>query len=120
MVAASNIGCFAHSQDVKMESWTIKKTCEFVGESGKIVDTNRKKVFNCNMNYINQLQLDNAKLATAIRAAQSEINSFRIFLVSSKFTGTERDGSRKDWISTGDVERRLRENQTVLNDSEIY
>ena len=55
------------------------------------------------MNYIKQLQADNNTLANQINNTDHAINEFRIFLNSPKFTGTDLDGSRKDYINTSDV-----------------
>lgn len=63
------------------------------------------------MNYIKQLEQDNAALRAALKRVDGEICSFLFFLNNSpKFSGTEIvDGKqmRKDWISTGDVVNRL-------------
>ncbi len=72
------------------------------------------------MNYIKSLQAENEKLKSAIHKTQSEINAFRLFLVSPKFSGVQTDGSRKDWISTGDLDKRLIEIQGELNESNVY
>lgn len=55
------------------------------------------------MNYILQLKQENASLKKQVQFFQDALNSFHLFLHSPKFTGTAEDGSRKDWISTGDV-----------------
>lgn len=72
------------------------------------------------MNYIKSLQAENSKLKLAIQNTQKEINNFRLFLVSPKFSGVQSDGTRKDWISTGDLDKRLIEIQSTLNESEIF
>jgi len=59
------------------------------------------------MNYIKKLQSDNDAMKQDAAAVASQISEFRAFLTSAKFVGTESDGSRKDWISTGDVDRFL-------------
>ena len=59
------------------------------------------------MNYIKQLQAENAELRQALDAARDEIAAFRAHLHSAKFAGVESDGSRKDWIATADVFARL-------------
>jgi len=65
------------------------------------------------MNYIQKLQQENANLKTALELAGDDINSFLTFLQTSpKFQSTETE--RKDWISTGDVIRRLREIRNIL------
>ena len=72
------------------------------------------------MNYIKSLQAENSKLKLAIQNTQKEINNFRLFLVSPKFSGVQSDGTKKDWISTGDLDKRLIEIQSTLNESEIF
>lgn len=61
------------------------------------------------MNYIERLQTENKELKGQLEQIKSELDSFRIFLNSAKFQGFESDGSRKDWISTNDVQNRLKE-----------
>jgi len=39
---------------------------------------------------------------------EDKLNEFIIFLNGPKFTGTESDGDRKDWISVSDVICELR------------
>lgn len=59
------------------------------------------------MNYIHRLELEVADLRTKATAVEQEIHEFLAHLESSKFTGMEPDGSRKDWIAVGDVVSRL-------------
>ena len=59
------------------------------------------------MNYIKQLQAELAEKKEALRQIEQKIIDFKVFLASSKFTGTDLDGGRKDWISTNDVNDRL-------------
>jgi len=59
------------------------------------------------MNHIHRLQHDNAALNTVICDALVEISAFRALLAGPKFTGVDQDGTRKDWIATADVLRRL-------------
>ena len=59
------------------------------------------------MNYIKRLEQDRFLHANQINKADHAINDFRIFLQSPKFTGTDPDGERKDYISTADVLNRL-------------
>lgn len=59
------------------------------------------------MNYIKQLQADNAAAKNQANEILNDIIAFKAFLASPKFVGVESDGSRKDWISTGDVDRFL-------------
>jgi len=61
------------------------------------------------MNYIKQLKEENERLKNELIATRDEIHSFISFLHSDKFTGVQSDGSRKDWISTGDAINKLRE-----------
>ena len=60
-------------------------------------------------NYILGLQDENERLRKNSLKIQAEINEFIKFLHSPKFMGVETDGSRKDWIATGDVINRLQE-----------
>ena len=55
------------------------------------------------MNYIARLQADLAAAAAALSAKTEAIQEFRVHLAGDKFAGTDTDGSRKDWIATGDV-----------------
>ena len=55
------------------------------------------------MNYIKQLQAENAELKAQAATAQNAINDFRAYLMSSKFTGLDLDGSNKDYIHTHEV-----------------
>jgi len=66
------------------------------------------------MNYIKSLQEKNKELKTKISSALNELQSFTIFLNSSKFTGVESDGGRKDWIATGDVIIAINEIKNLL------
>lgn len=59
------------------------------------------------MNYIQQLQGElNAALAQ-IDSFKGSLTNLRTFLHSPKFTGTESNGERKDWIATSDLIRLL-------------
>jgi hypothetical protein len=42
-------------------------------------------------------------LEEAMRDLELQITEFQGHLMGAKFQGTDADGSRKDWISTGDV-----------------
>ena len=59
------------------------------------------------MNYIQQLKDENIALQCRLNTAYKAIEEFNTFLLSSKFTGIEANGTgagdRKDWIATGDV-----------------
>jgi hypothetical protein len=59
------------------------------------------------VNYIKKIQAENANLKRQMLDAQEELQNFRAFLFSAKFTGTDSDGDRKDWIATTDVAARL-------------
>jgi len=65
------------------------------------------------MNYIKQLEADNTELKQKISSALSELTAFQVFLSGPKFTGTE-NGERKNWISTEDVQRQIREIKNLL------
>lgn len=54
-------------------------------------------------NFIQNLQKENAELKEKLAKVNAELFNFYSFLHSDKFIGTESDGSRKDWIATGDV-----------------
>ena len=64
------------------------------------------------MNYILQLQETITKLDSQSAKTEQAIIDFNAFLMTDKFTGVDLDGSRKDWISTDDVQRQL---QHLLN-----
>jgi hypothetical protein len=59
------------------------------------------------VNFIHLLQKDNSTLRDGLDLLDTEICDFLQFLNSAKFTGTESNGDRKDWIATGDVIHRL-------------
>lgn len=61
------------------------------------------------MNYIHQLRQNIELRNSAIAHAQGSINRMMAHLAGDKFTGTDSDGDRKDWISTGDVMRFLQD-----------
>lgn len=54
------------------------------------------------MNFIQQLQKENAELKAKLAAASEATTDYMAYLLTSKFVGVE-NGERKDWISTGDV-----------------
>lgn len=58
-------------------------------------------------NFIQTLQAENQDKADRIAAALEEMESFRAILLSPKHQGVDSAGQRNDWISTGDVLRRL-------------
>lgn len=67
------------------------------------------------MNHILKLQEENREQKAKLEKVGEEINQFIIHLNSAKFTGTESDGARKDWISTADVINWLREVRAGLS-----
>lgn len=60
------------------------------------------------MNYIKRLESSLACSERNLENGEAAIQEFRRFLQSDKFQGVDLDGGRKDWISTKDVEERLR------------
>ena len=61
------------------------------------------------MNYIKQIQSENAGLKNQIKETNIAIQDMISFLHSDKFVGVQSDGSRKDWIATNDVIYKLRD-----------
>ena len=59
------------------------------------------------MNFIQRLKAENETKQATIDNVRMEIFAIRAMLQSDKFVGFESDGSRKDWIATGDVMRLL-------------
>ena len=55
------------------------------------------------MNYIKQLQADNAELIARIEKAETAIQDFTRLLHSAKHNGVDINGERSDWISTSDT-----------------
>ena len=55
------------------------------------------------MNYIKQLQADNAELIARIEQAETAIQDFTMLLHSSKHNGVDINGDRSDWIATSDT-----------------
>jgi hypothetical protein len=64
------------------------------------------------MNYIYELERENAALKARLKAKDDAAVQFLVFLRSSKFVGEE-NGERKDWICTTDVIRWLIEINTA-------
>lgn len=60
-------------------------------------------------NYIHTLQARVEELESLLQEKAELVAAFRQHLLSSKFSGLDQDGSRKDWIATGDVLRWLAE-----------
>ncbi len=58
-------------------------------------------------NYISRLQEAVRTTEADATAMRERVQEFRVHLAGPKFTGTEQDGSRKDWISTADANRWL-------------
>ena len=67
------------------------------------------------MNHIHNLTAQRNHLSQVVSNTESELSAFIAYLqTASKFTGTGADGSRKDWISTGDAIARLQEIRATL------
>jgi len=66
------------------------------------------------MNYIKQLQADNAALKARISDIDEALQGFSRLLNSSKHNGVDMHGERSDWISTGDALTQLQIIDTVL------
>jgi len=58
------------------------------------------------MNYIHELERENAALKARLKSKDDAAIAFMVFLRSPKFVG-EKKGERKDWICTTDVIRWL-------------
>ena len=58
-------------------------------------------------NYIQTLQQTVAEQATVIEQLADWRTACQIMLQLNKFNGVDADGTRKDWIATGDVSRLL-------------
>ena len=56
------------------------------------------------MNFIARLQADLATAQAEALARTELVRTFRAHLLSSKFCGTDPDGSRRDWIAVADVD----------------
>jgi cell division septum initiation protein DivIVA len=65
-------------------------------------------------NYIHRLQDENTEKQERIEDIERQLREFQIHISSSKFTGTDPDGGRRDWIATGDVNTRLMEILSTL------
>lgn len=65
-------------------------------------------------NYIHRLQDENAAKQARIDELERRLRGFLVHLQSPKFRGTDPDGSRRDWIATGDVNTRIGEILTTL------
>jgi hypothetical protein len=58
-------------------------------------------------NYIKRLERENAEKTAEIARLEQELRDFDKHCNSAKFKGVEADGSRRDWIATGDVHSRI-------------
>ena len=67
------------------------------------------------MRYINKLETENKLLLAQIQQAREEVEFFLAHAYSPKFTGTESNGERRDWIAIGDVRTRLLDIRSTLN-----
>ncbi len=68
------------------------------------------------MNHIANLTAQRNHLSQVVANTDSELNAFIAYLqTADKFTGTQSDGSRKDWISTGDAITRLQAIRATLH-----
>lgn len=67
------------------------------------------------MNYIKQLQADLNEANSKLEGVRTQLREFSAFLSGPKFTGTDPDGSRKDWIATADVQRVITELRNVVD-----
>ena len=66
------------------------------------------------MNYIKRLEKEVGDLKANVVGADRAIDRFREHLDLDKFSGTDQDGARKDWIGTHDVLRWLTEIENEL------
>lgn len=60
-------------------------------------------------------QKNNTDKQNSINNTVNRINEIRAFIQSDKFTGIDLDGSRKDWISTNDMDSFLLELRDLLS-----
>lgn len=64
-------------------------------------------------NYIQTLQTIAADRGERLTQLHERIESMRAHLLSSKFSGVDLDGDRKDWIATADVLRFIEDLRAV-------
>lgn len=64
-------------------------------------------------NYIKTLEGRVEELESRLQEKAELVAAFRQHLLSPKFSGLDQDGSRKDWIATGDVLRWLAELERI-------
>ena len=57
--------------------------------------------------YATELKSELAKKDSEIAELRRKLQEFRTHLAGPKFQGVDDDGSRRDWISSGDVDYRL-------------
>lgn len=55
------------------------------------------------MNFIKQLQADKEVLANRVNHLEQAIAELRGLALSDKHQGIDLDGTRKDWIASGDI-----------------
>jgi hypothetical protein len=55
------------------------------------------------MNYIHQLKSELAAAHATLAAKEQIVRDFLAHLATSKFSGEDPDGRRKDWIAVADV-----------------
>ena len=60
-------------------------------------------------NYILRLQRESEQKDARIAQLESGLRELQVHLDLPKFNGVDADGSRKDWIATGDVNRMILE-----------
>jgi len=56
------------------------------------------------MNHIARLQTNLAAAQSEITAKSAVAQEFRVHPLGDKFSGTDADGSRRDWIAVADVQ----------------
>jgi hypothetical protein len=66
------------------------------------------------MNHILKLQQENQELKNKIEEMENWRMSFLSHLHSEKFQGSDSNGERKDWISTGDVIAQLQNLRSLM------
>lgn len=65
------------------------------------------------MNYIKRLEAENTEAKRRLLKLETEIQEFRAYLFSPKFTGFDSDGDRKDWISISELDNYLQRFHSV-------
>ena len=64
-------------------------------------------------NCIKTLEARAKELESRLQGKAELVAAFRQHLLSPKFSGLDQDGSRKDWIATGDVLRWIAELERI-------